>query len=115
MVTQAMTVNAAPSTGVQRKEMAGKFAERNALLQGTGVEISIHVDAAQRPFYRIDSAVLIAVKLLEVVMRQIKCLRMRHAGGIGGRTGIIPLRVLENAIMHQVRPRLDEGFRYTLL
>ena len=86
-----------------------------SLLQRTRVEISIHVDAAECPFYRIDLAVLIAIELLKVVMSQIEHLRMRHPGGIGVRTGIIPVGIFENSIVHQVRPRLDDGFWYTLL
>ena len=86
-----------------------------SLLQGSGVEISVHVDAAECPFYGIDLAVLIAIELLEVVMSQIKRLRMRHAGGIRGRSGIIPLGIFQNPVVHQVGPRLDNGFWYGFL
>jgi len=53
--------------------------EENQLLQGSGMEIAIHVDAAQCPFHGIDFAVLIAVQLLKMIMRQIQRLGMGDA------------------------------------
>ena len=112
MVTPAMTVNAR-NTPFNEKELEEEG--NRLLLQGAGVEVSIHVDATECPFYGIYFAVLIAIKLLEVIVGQIKCLRMRHAGGIRRRTWIIPLGIFKDPIMHQVGPRLDDGFRHTFL
>ena len=113
MVTPAMTVNAARDKAFNERSWRE---ERNRLLlQGAGVEVSIHVDATECPFHGIYFAVLIAIELLEVIVGQIKCLRMRHAGGIRRRTWIIPLGIFKDPIMHQVGPRLDDGFRHTFL
>lgn len=116
MVTRAMTVNGARNRAcTERTGRESSWNGKRSLLQGAGVEISIHVDAAECPFYRIYFAVLIAIELLEVIVGQIKCLRMRDAGGIRRRTWIIPLGIFKDPIMHQVGPRLDNGFRHTFL
>ena len=116
MVTQAMTVNAAPNrTFNERSGWESSWNGKRSLLQGAGVEISIHVDAAECPFFGIYFAVLIAIELLEVIVGEIKCLRMRHAGGIRRRTRIVPLGIFKDPIMHQVGPRLDNGFGYGFL
>ena len=116
MVTPTMTVNGAGDRAFNgRSRRENSWNEKYSLLQGAGVEISVHVDAAECPFYGIYFAVLIAIELLEVIVGQIKCLRMRHAGGIRGRTWIIPLGIFKDPIMHQVGPRLDNGFRHTFL
>lgn len=116
MVTRAMTVNGARNRACnERSGRESSWNGKRSLLQGAGVEISIHVDAAECPFYGIYFAVLIAIEFLEVIVGEIKCLRMRHAGGIGRRTWIIPLGIFKDPIMHQVGPRLDNGFRHTFL
>ena len=56
---------------------------KGRLLQRAGVEIPIHIDAAERPFNGVDPAVLIAIQLLKMVVGQIECLRTRHAGRRG--------------------------------
>lgn len=65
-----------------------------------GIEIAIHIDAAECPFNRVNHAVLIAVQLLKMVMSQIECLRTLHAGRIAAGTGIVALGILENSIVN---------------
>ena len=81
------------------------------LLQRAGMEVAIHVDAAERAFYGIDLAVLIPIQLLEVIMGEIQGLRMKDSRGICRRTWIVALRILEHAVVHQIGPRLDHGLR----
>ena len=58
MGTPVLTVN------VVEFETVGEGEEATQLLQRAGVEIAIHIDAAERPFNGVDPAVLIAVQLL---------------------------------------------------
>ena len=80
------------------------------LVQGTGMKIAIHVDAAKRPFNRVNQAVLIAIQLLEMVMSEFRRLRAAYGGGVVVRARIITLRVFEHAKVDQVRPRPHNGF-----
>ena len=75
-----------------------------------GVEITIHINAAERSFNGVNDAVLIAIQLLKMVMGQIECLRTRYAGGVGTRAGIIALGIFENPIVDQIRSWLYNGF-----
>jgi len=87
---------------------------RSSLPESAGIKIAVHVDAAERPLDRIDSAILIAIQLLKMVMRQIGSLRIRDAGRVRMRTRIVALGVFENAIVHEIRPRLYQGFWHDL-
>ena len=91
-------------------EAVGTGEEVAQLLQRAGVEISIHIDAAERPFNGVDPAVLIAVQLLKMVMGQIECLWTRDAGRRGSRARIVALGIFEHAIGNQIRPRLYYDF-----
>ena len=70
--------------GTRRQEGGVK---KGRLPKRAGVEITIHIDAAERSFNRVNHAVLIAIQLLKMVMGQIEASadlvrwRSRHEGG----------------------------------
>jgi|SoiMethySBSTD1v2_1073268.scaffolds.fasta_scaffold5231741_2 hypothetical protein len=73
MVTPTMSVNGARDRAFNgRSRRENSWNEKHSLLQGAGMEISVHVDAAECPFYGIYFAVLIAIELLEVIVGEIK-------------------------------------------
>ena len=80
------------------------------LVQGAGMKIAIHVDAAKRPFNRVNQAVLIAIQLLEMVMSEFRGLRAAYGSGVVVRAWIITLRIFKHAKVDQVRPRPHNGF-----
>ena len=74
------------------------------------MKVAIHVDAAQRPFNRVNHAILIAIQLLEMIMSEFRRLRATYGGGVGVRARVIPLRIFEHAVVDQIRPWLHDGF-----
>jgi len=74
------------------------------------MQVPVHIDAAERSFDGINSAVLIVVELLKMVVSQIRSLWIEHASTVRIRTGIIALGIFEHPIMHEVCPRLHHGF-----
>ena len=80
------------------------------LLQRAAMKVAIHVDAAERPFNRVNHAVLIAIQLLEMIMSEFRRLRATYGGGVGVRARVIALRIFEHAVVDQIRPWLHDGF-----
>ena len=96
-------------------DLSGREMQEAGLLQRAGMEVAIHVDAAERALYGIDLAVLIPIQLLEMIMGEIQGLRMEDTRRLCGRTRIIALRILEHAVVNQIGPRLDNGLRNEFL
>ena len=74
------------------------------------MQVPVHIDAAKCSFDGINSAVLIVIELLKMVVSQIRSLWIEHASTVRIRTGIIALGIFEHPIMHEVCPRLHHGF-----
>jgi hypothetical protein len=74
------------------------------------MEVAIHVDAAERALNGVDHAVLIAIQFLEVIVRQVRILRVWDARLSRIWARIVALWVLEDTVIHQIRSRLDDGF-----
>ena len=81
------------------------------LFERPGIEISVHVNAAERPFNRVNFAVLVAIQLLKVIMRELRRLGIGHTGSLSMRARIISLRIFENTIMDEIHSWLHhDGF-----
>ena len=74
------------------------------------MQVPVHIDAAEGSFNRIDCAVLVAIQFLKVVVRQIGGLRIWHPVVMRMRERIIALGIFEHPIVHEVCPRLHDGF-----
>jgi len=95
------------------------------LFERTRVEIPVHVNAAERPFNRVNFAVLVAIQFLKVIMREVRRLWIGHTGSMSMRARIISLRIFENTIMDEIHSwlhhdsftrhflgRLDDAVRF---
>lgn len=74
------------------------------LLQRAAMKVAIHVDAAQRPFNRVNHAILIAIQLLEMIMSEFRRLRATYGGGVGVWARVIALRIFQHAVVDEIRP-----------
>ena len=72
-------------------------------MQRAGMEIAIHVDAAQGAFDRIDLPILVAIQLLKMIVGQVEPLRTGDAARRTG-TRIIALGIFEHPIGNQIGP-----------
>ena len=79
------------------------------LLERAGMKISVHVYAAERPFDRIDLAVLVAIELLKMIIGEVRRLWIRHTSGLIVGARIVSLCIDENAIGHEIRSRLHDN------
>ena len=61
------------------------------LFERPGIEISVHVNAAECPFNRVNFAVLIAIQLLKVIICELRRLGIGHTGSLSMRARIISL------------------------
>ena len=80
------------------------------LLQLAVMKISIHVDPAERPFDRINLAILVAIQLLKMIVGQVRELRIGHARSMGIGMWIVALRIFQHAVIHEIRPGSHDGF-----
>lgn len=81
------------------------------LFERAGIEISVHVYAAKRPFNRVNFAVLVAVQFLKMIMREVRRLGIGHTGSMSMRARIVSLGIFEDTIMHEIGSWLcHDGF-----
>jgi len=74
------------------------------------MEIAIHIEPAERPFNWVDRPILVAIELLEMVVSEVRGLRIPHAGRAVVESRIVTLSVLDHAVVHEICPRLHDGF-----
>jgi len=79
------------------------------------VEIAIHIEPAERPFNWVDPPILVSIELLEMVVGEVRGLRIPHAGRAVVGARIETLRVLDHTVVHEICPRLHDGFWHDLL
>ena len=72
-------------------DQGGQPINATLTVQGSVVKIAVHIDAAERPFNRVNHAVLIAIQLLEMIMSEFRRLRATYGAGVGVRARVIAL------------------------
>lgn len=70
--------------------------------------ITIHVETSERTFERINHAIMIFVEFLKVLMLKLTGLGIGRAPGLAIPAGVIPLRLLEHAMIGEIRLRLND-------
>ena len=79
------------------------------------VEISVHIGPAERPFKWIDRSILVAIKLLKMVVGQLRNMRVRNASTEMIPTRIVALRTFQHAVIHKIGSWRHDDFRPALL
>lgn len=70
--------------------------------------ITIHIEAAERTLKRIDRAVMIFIEFLEMLVLKLTRLGIWRSPCLAIPTGVIPLRLLEHAMIGEIRLRLND-------
>jgi len=70
------------------------------------MQIPVYIKPAERPFNRIDLAILIMIKFLEMVLSQIPGVGVLHAGRAIIWAGIIPSGIFQQTVIHEIGSRL---------
>jgi len=77
--------------------------------------ITIHVESAEGALERIDHSVMVLVEFLKVVVQDLTRLGVGRSTCSAIPAGVIALRLLEYAMIREVRLRLDDGRRMPFL
>src|SRR4026207_1865868 len=88
--------------------------EQRRLSWPTIVEITIHVEPAERPFDWIDRSILVTIELLKMVVGQFRIVRVRNAGAKMISARIIALGAFQHAVIHEIGSRLHDSFLHQL-
>ena len=70
--------------------------------------ITIHIEAAEGTFERIDHAVMIFIKFLEMLLLKLTSLGIWRSPCLAIPAGVIPLRLLKHAMVGEIRLRLND-------
>lgn len=70
--------------------------------------ITIHVEAAEGTLERVDHAIMIFVEFLKVLMLKLTGLGIWRSPCLAIPTGVITLRLLEHAMVREIRLRLND-------
>ena len=71
--------------------------------------ITIHIEAAEGTFERIDHAVMIFIEFLEMLLLELSGLGIWRAPCLAIPTGVIALWLLEHSMIGKIRLRLNDS------
>ena len=78
-------------------------------------EVAIHIKPAERPFNWVYLPILVTIELLEMVVGQLRSVRVRDTCTKMIPTRIVALRAFQHAVIHEIRSWLHDDFRHPLL
>ena len=80
------------------------------------MEIAIHIEPAERPFNWVDRPILVAIELWKMVVGEVRsCADSATPAVRWFRRAIETLRSPQHTVVHEICPRLHDGFWRHLL
>ena len=71
--------------------------------------ITIHVEAAEGPFERIDHAIMVFIEFLEMLLLKLTGLGIWCSPSLAIPAGVIALRLFKHAMIGEIRLRLNDN------